>query len=76
MTVLFVGAGKDAGVRPADLVGAIAGEANMSAREIGAIKIEPAHALVEVPEALADRVIKALKGTTLRGKKVAVKRQT
>ena len=75
MTVLFVGAGKDAGVRPADLVGAIAGEANMSAREIGAIKIEPAHALVEVPEALAERVIKALKGTTLRGKKVAVKRQ-
>ncbi len=75
MTVLVVGAGKDAGIRPADLVGAIAGEAKMNAREIGAIRIEAAHALVEVPEALADRVIRALKATKLRGKKVDVRKQ-
>ena len=31
---------------------------------------------VEVPEAIADRIIKALSGTTLRGDKVEVRRQT
>jgi ATP-dependent RNA helicase DeaD len=75
MAVLRVGAGRDAGIRPADLVGAIAGEAKMDSREIGAIRIDAAHALVEVPEAVADRVIRALKATKLRGKKVDVTRE-
>jgi ATP-dependent RNA helicase DeaD len=75
MTVLRIGAGRDAGIRPGDLVGAIAGEANLDSRDIGAIRIEAAHALVEVPEALADRIIRALKATKLRGKKVDVTTQ-
>jgi ATP-dependent RNA helicase DeaD len=73
MTVLYIGAGKDAGIRPADLVGAIAGEAQMSAREIGAIRVEEKHALVEVPEGMADTVIQAHTATKLRGKRVTVK---
>ena len=75
MTLLRVGAGKDAGIRPADLVGAIAGEAKMNSKEIGAIRVEDKHALVEVPEAMADTVIRALKATKLRGKKVDVRRE-
>ena len=74
MTSLFVGAGRKAGIRPGDLVGAIAGEARIPAKEIGNIRIADTHALVEVPEALADRVIAALRGTTLRGKSVQVRR--
>jgi len=74
MTSLFVGAGRKAGIRPGDLVGAIAGEAKISAKDIGNIRIGDTHALVEVPEALADRVIAALRGTTLRGKSVQVRR--
>ena len=74
MTVLYVGGGRDAGVRPGDLVGAITGEANLTSRDIGAIRLAANHALVEVPEALAERVIKALRGTKLRGQKVDVKR--
>jgi ATP-dependent RNA helicase DeaD len=74
-TVLFVGAGRSGGIRPGDLVGAIAGEAHINARQIGGIRVEPHHSLVEVPEALADRIIKALKGTKLRGQKVEVRRQ-
>ena len=73
MTVLRVGAGREAGIRPADLVGAIAGEANMSSREIGAIRIDEDHSLVEVPANLAEKVVRALKATKLRGKKVDVK---
>jgi ATP-dependent RNA helicase DeaD len=73
-TVLFIAAGKNAGIRPGDLVGAIAGEAGLSSRQIGGIKIGPTHSLVEVPDALADRVIKALKATSIRGQKVNVRR--
>jgi ATP-dependent RNA helicase DeaD len=73
-TRLFVAAGRNAGVRPQDLVGAIASESGLSGRDIGAIEIADRFSLVEVPEAAADKVIKALKGTTLRGKKVTVRR--
>ena len=74
MTVLFVGAGKNAGIRPGDLVGAITNEAKLTARQVGGIKIDLKYSLVEVPEELADRVIKALKATSLRGQKVNVRR--
>ena len=76
MTVIFVGAGKDANIRPGDLVGAITGEAHLTARQIGGIRIAYKHSLVEVPESLAERVISALRATKLRGQKVEVKRAT
>ena len=57
MTRLFVGAGRGAGIRPQDLVGAIAGETGLSGRDIGAIEIADRFSLVEVPEAAADEVI-------------------
>ncbi len=74
MTVLFIGAGRSTGIRPGDLVGAITGEAHLASQQIGGIRVGPRHSLVEVPEALADRVIKALRATKLRGAKVEVKR--
>jgi len=73
MTTLFIGAGRSAGIRPGDIVGAIAGEAQLTAKQIGGIKIGPHHSLVEIPEALADRVITAMRRTKLRGQKVDVK---
>ena len=75
MTPIFVGAGRSAGIRPADLVGAITNEANLTSRQLGKITIAASHALVEVPEALADRVIRALQKTTLRGQRVEVRRE-
>jgi ATP-dependent RNA helicase DeaD len=75
MTRLFVGAGRRAGIRPGDLVGAITGEAELPSRSIGAIEINDGFSLVEVPAALADQVIGALKATTLRGQKVTVRRE-
>jgi ATP-dependent RNA helicase DeaD len=74
MTVLYVGAGREAGIRPGDIVGAITGEAKMTNRQVGGIRVGRNHTLVEVPEALADRVIAALRRTSLRGRKVDVKR--
>jgi ATP-dependent RNA helicase DeaD len=72
---LFVGAGRDAGIRPGDLVGAITGEADVPSRSLGAIEIADKFSLVEVPEALADRIIAALKATKIRGQKVNVRRE-
>ncbi|HEX8435406.1 DEAD/DEAH box helicase [Archangium sp.] len=74
MARLFIGVGRNAGVRPADLVGAIAGEAGVEGKRIGAIQIGDTHSLVEVPESMADQIVTALKQTTLRGKKVPVRR--
>ena len=75
LTRLFIGAGRHAGIRPGDLVGAIAGETGMPSREIGAIDITDRFSLVEVPERLADEIMVALRGTTLRGRRVMVRRE-
>ena len=72
---LFIGAGRAAGIRPGDLVGAITGEADVPSRSLGAIEIADKFSLVEVPEALADRIIAALKATKIRGNKVHVRRE-
>ncbi len=72
---LFVGAGRIAGVRPGDLVGAITGEAGVDSRSLGSIEIGDRFSLVEVPEALADQIITAMKSATIRGKKVQFRRE-
>jgi ATP-dependent RNA helicase DeaD len=71
MTRIYVDIGRDDGVRPADFVGAIANEAGVPGRAIGAIDLYERFSFVEVPENLAERVIKALKRTTIRGRKIA-----
>jgi ATP-dependent RNA helicase DeaD len=74
MAKVFIGAGRQAGVRPQDLVGAIANEAGVTGALIGAIQITDRYSLVEVPEDVADQVIKALGKSSIRGKKVQVRR--
>jgi ATP-dependent RNA helicase DeaD len=75
VTRLFFGIGRQAGLRPQDLVGAIAGESGLSAREIGAIQITDRFSLVEVPEAAADMVIVAMRRSTIRGRRPTVRRE-
>ena len=74
MARLFVGAGRQAGIRPADLVGAITGEAGIASRELGAIEISDTFALIEVPAARADDIVAAMKSASLRGQKVQIRR--
>ncbi len=71
---LFVGMGRDAGVRPGDLVGAITGETGLTGRDVGAIEIHQRFALVEVPESAADEVVQALRATMIKGRKATVRR--
>ncbi len=72
---VFIGAGSEAGVRPQDLVGAIANEAGLSGRDIGAIEISERFSLVEVAEHHAAEVIGALRESRIKGRKVTVRRE-
>jgi ATP-dependent RNA helicase DeaD len=74
MAKLFINAGREAGIRPQDLVGAISNEAGVTGKSIGAITITDRYSLVEVSEDDAEKVIRALRNTKLRGKKVSVRR--
>jgi ATP-dependent RNA helicase DeaD len=74
-TRLYISVGRDAGMRPQDLVGAITGETQLSGRDIGAIEIAERFSLVDVPDEVADEVIGALKGTKIRGRRANVRRE-
>jgi len=74
MVRLFVGAGRAAGVRPGDLVGAITGETGHDSRVVGSIEISDRFSVVEVPVELEKEITTALRSTKLRGRKVVVSR--
>jgi len=71
---LFIGGGRRAGIRPGDLVGAITNEAGVPGSVVGAIQINDAFSLVDVQEAVADDVGRALAGATIRGRRLQVRR--
>ena len=71
---VYVGAGRKSKVRPGDLVGAIVNEAGVDPRVIGAIQITDRFSLVELPDEIADEVIGTLRATTIKGRKVPVRR--
>lgn len=73
MVKVYIGLGRNTGVRPADLVGAIANEAGISGKEIGTIEMGNGFSLVEVPEAAADAVIDSMAGAKIRGQRVTVR---
>ena len=71
---LWVGAGRKMKMRPGDLVGAIANEVGIDAGVIGAIEIGDGYSTVEVPEEIAEDIITALRSTTIKGRRVLVRR--
>jgi ATP-dependent RNA helicase DeaD len=73
-TRIYVSVGRTAGARPADLVGAITGEAGLASGEVGAIEIADRFSLVEVRDERADEVLAALRGKTIRGRPVTASR--
>jgi ATP-dependent RNA helicase DeaD len=71
---VYIGAGRQAGIRPQDLVGAITGEAGITGGEIGGIQITDRFSIVEVAEEVVGDVLAALRGGKIKGKKVTVRR--
>jgi ATP-dependent RNA helicase DeaD len=72
MTRLFFSIGKKAGIRPQDLVGAIANEAGIESKQIGSIAIGDRHSFVEVASDVADQVITTMRSSKIRGRPVHV----
>jgi ATP-dependent RNA helicase DeaD len=68
MTRLFVNIGRNMHVRPQDFVGAIANEANIPGRAIGAIDILDTYSFVDVPTDAAPRVIEAMNNASIKGR--------
>jgi hypothetical protein len=72
-TRLWVGAGKKDNLGPGDLLGAIIGETGLTADHIGKIEVRELFCLVEVRPEDAERVIAALAGATLRGRRIVAR---
>ncbi len=64
---LFVALGRQAGIRPADLVGAIANEANIPGSAVGAIDIRDKVSFIEVPTEHAKAITEKMSRVTIRG---------
>ncbi len=73
---LFIGAGTSAGVRPSDIVGAIANEANVPGRSIGPIDIYERYTLVGVPVEYQQHILDAMDNTTIRGQATNIRLAT
>jgi ATP-dependent RNA helicase DeaD len=73
MTRLYLNIGREDGIRPADIVGAIANEANIPGRSIGAIELYDGFSLVDVPSNQTAHVLQTLKQTMIRNQKVSAR---
>lgn len=67
---LFVSVGDRDGLEKGDLLGAITGESGVGGDAVGRIDIKESHSLVEVHDTVARQVIRAINGTTIRGRAV------
>ena len=65
---LFLSVGKFAGVRPGDIVGALANEFDISGTEIGRVSIYDKKAFVGLPRSVADRVLAETDSLIIRGR--------
>jgi ATP-dependent RNA helicase DeaD len=69
-TRLYLSVGSRDGAGPGDLLGAIIGEADVDGDQVGRIDLRESFSIVEVQSPVAEQVIEALNGTTVRGRSV------
>ena len=74
--MLYIGADRVAGMRPADIVGAIANEANLPGKHIGPIEIFDDYSVVGVPAEFQAQVLTAMAGATVRGQAANIRLAT
>ena len=71
MAALVLNAGRDDGVRPADVVGMLANEGGLTGQDVGRIDILPRMTVAEVPREALHHLLDALEGATLRKRRAA-----
>lgn len=74
MTRIFLNIGRNFNVRPQDIVGAIANEAGIPGRSIGAIDILDTYSFVDIPSQYVDQVIDAITSSGIKGRNVNAER--
>jgi ATP-dependent RNA helicase DeaD len=74
MVRLFLNIGKKQGIRPKDIVGAIAGESGLSGKQIGSISTYDSYTFVDVPKGSDKEVLRSMKNVKIRGKAVRMER--
>ena len=72
MVRLFINIGKSQRIRPGDILGAVAGEAKIPGKLVGAIDMYDNYTFVEVPQEYGKDVLKAMKNVKIKGKSVNV----
>ena len=72
MRVFTIDVGRSHGVMPKDIVGAIANEGGIGARQIGAIRLFDSYSTVELPPDLPRDVFTSLSKTWIRGQKINI----
>ena len=72
MTRMFLNIGRNMGIRPGDVVGAVAGESGIPGRTIGHIDIYDRYTFFEIPEGMVRKVLKGMKNSKIKGKSVNV----
>jgi ATP-dependent RNA helicase DeaD len=60
------------GVKPGNIVGAIANEAGLDSKRIGRVDIRDDHSLVDLPAGLPDDVLQHLKGVWVVGQQLRI----
>ncbi|KAA2285788.1 DEAD/DEAH box helicase [Arenimonas fontis] len=74
MATFRIEVGYEDGVKPGNIVGAIANEAGLEARQIGRIEIYSDHSLLDLPADLPAPVLAHLKGTWCAGRQLRITR--
>lgn len=72
MVRLFINIGKKQGIRPGDILGAIAGESGIPGNLVGSIDLYDKYTFVEVPRDVASDVLDAMKNVKIKGKAINV----
>lgn len=72
MVRLFINIGKRQGIRPRDILGAIAGESGIPGKLVGSIDLYDKYTFVEVPRSVAAEVLDAMKNVKIKGKTINV----
>ncbi len=70
---LEIGVGSRDGIRPADIVGSIANEADIPGREIGPIEIGEDRTTVSVPAERGRHIVEKMAGAMFRGRDLSVR---
>ncbi|MEO7012671.1 MAG: DEAD/DEAH box helicase [Dokdonella sp.] len=64
------------GVKPGNIVGAIANEAELDSKHIGRITIREDHSLIDLPEGMPSEILQVLKKSWVAGQRLRISRGT